>query len=204
MSQAVEALREAGIALDPERPLPFVEVQRNERGQPVVVGETLCVRQGEAQVELALPPVRQLLTGEAPAPDFSEAPEPRFALLFAAVEGAVADYCSETGRRERDREIQRIYRRLRDRPDGKDPNPLYSHLRAALRVILCLTPLSPAEYEAVLDRLATSARRLAVGQDSSHYLRAILETLEKLAAHEASPPVGPAPGDVAGEASQAE
>ena len=59
-------------------------------------------------------------------------------------------------------------------------------LRATLRVVLCLRPTSPAEYEALLDRLATSARRLAAGKDSSNYLGAIMETLEKLAAEQAA------------------
>lgn len=181
MSDARERLAEAGIEIHPDRPLPFLKVDFTSRGQPLAPGAVLKVQQGELETEVELPGIAELFRGDAPAPDLSAAPTEELAILFATLEGAFADFCEATGRQERDREMQRIYRRLRDRPDGSDRNPLFGHLRGALRLYMCQNDLSEAQYDAVLERLIQSVRRWAVGKDSVHYLAAVRQTLAQLA-----------------------
>jgi len=213
MSEPGDPLRGAGIEFRPDRPLPFVLVEVDTRGYPVAPGEQVKVAQGEQETEVSLPGVRDLLAAEAPPapPPPEEGPADPLAayeLLFAALESAVADYCSTTGRRERDREIQRVYRRLRDKPDGRDRNPLFGHLRAVLRVYMALAPVPAEDFEAVLERLVTSVRRMAQGGDSTHYLTKLTSALEELATQAEAEAAGgegaaeagpPAPGEV-GEA----
>jgi hypothetical protein len=180
MSQTQAAVTPTAIAFHPDLPLPFVKIDLSERGTPLSPGARIQVQQGELEVELELPGILEQLTGEAEAPDFSEGPGEDLALLFATLEGSLADYSQCTGRRERDREIQRIYRRLRDRPDGSDRNPLFGHLRGVFRLYLSVHPLSPAEYQSVLDCLIASVRHWAVGKDSCNYLDQVNQTLDRL------------------------
>lgn len=182
MTQSSETPAANEIAYVADRPLPFLKIDFSERGTPLAPGATVQVLQGDLEVEMTLPGVREQLTGDAAAPDFTGQLEERFALLFSSIEGSFADYCQTTGRRERDREVQRLYRRLREYPDGEDRNPLFGHLRGALRLFLWCNPLSPAEYDAVLGRLVDSVRHWAKGKDSCNYLDQVNETLERLMA----------------------
>ncbi len=176
------ALNEAGIAFDPNRPLPFVQVVLNDRGEAVAPGEEFVVQQGETEVAVKLPEIRALLTGDQEAPDFQDGVEAPYDLLFAAIEGSVADFCATANRNERDREVQRVYRRLRDRPDGTDRSKFLAHIRAVFKLFLSLEPLSREAYEAVLDQLLVAVRRLAHGKDSANYVRKILASLAELEA----------------------
>ncbi|MBN1208209.1 MAG: hypothetical protein JXB05_25330 [Myxococcaceae bacterium] len=126
-------------------------------------------------VWLPLQPISQLWTGSAPAPDFSHAPPPRYEPFFILLEATAAEYCYVVGRPERDREFERLYRYLRRRPDGEDPNPLFSYLRAAARLYLSLRDVSRAEFEAMADRLRQSARAFASRLDSTNYHHFVLE-----------------------------
>lgn len=195
-------LAAAGIEFDPEKPLPFVQVELDERGRPRPPGDEVVVRQAEAEVTTTLPAIGEALDAAAPPVDFGDGVPPPYNLLFAAIEGAVADFCATAERTERDREIQRIYRRLRDRPDGDDRNPLYAHLRAVLRVFLSLHPTPPATYEAIFEHLLSGVKRLAHGKDSAHYVARIMKTLRQLEEQAEAEGAGEAGGEAgaAGEA----
>ncbi len=67
---------------------------------------------------------------------------------------------------------------LRRRPAGRDRNPLFSYLQAAARLYLSIDSRSGAEHEAVVGRLARSAKTLALGQSSRNYLRHVLSVGE--------------------------
>ncbi|HYH99833.1 hypothetical protein, partial [Hyalangium sp.] len=126
-------------------------------------------------VWLPLAPISQLWTGSAVAPDFSRAPLPEYEPFFILLEATAAEFCNATGRPQRDREFERLYRHLRRRPDSTDANPLFSYLRAAARLYLSLRDVSRAEFEAVADRLYRSARTFATRIDSTNYHHFVLE-----------------------------
>lgn len=173
---AVTALERGGI--DPRRPeLLKVPIALGEQRTVVSLDELpVPVMDEEGQVVwLPLPPISHLWTGSAPAPDFSHAPPPEYEPFFILLEATAAEYCYVVGRPERDREFERLYRHLRRRPDGEDPNPLFSYLQAAARLYLSLRPVSRAEFEAVADRLRQTARAFASRLDSTNYHRFVLE-----------------------------
>jgi hypothetical protein len=124
---------------------------------------------------LPLQSISKLWSGSAKPPDFSRTVAPEYEPFFILLEATAAEYCDATGRPERDREFQRLYRSLRRRPDGVDPNPLFSYLRAAARLYLSLRDVSQAEFDAVLNRLRSSAQTFATRLDSSNYHRLVLQ-----------------------------
>jgi hypothetical protein len=180
MADAAAALADAGVEFHREKPLPFLEITRNDRGEPVAPGDRVVVLQGDTSVEIDLPPLGAGLTEGGETLDLGEGiPEP-YDILFASIEGAVADFCAVGERRIRDREVQRIYRRLRDRPEGSDRAPLFGHLQAVLRLFMALHPVPRKTYESLLDQLVTGVRRTAHGKDSTLYIERIQATLADL------------------------
>lgn len=186
---AITALERAGI--DPTHPeLLRVPTVLGEEGRVVTLDHDLPVPvmdELDRVVWLPLLPISQLWTGSAVAPNFSRAPPPEYEPFFILIEATAAEYCDATGRPERDREFHRLYRALRRRPDGLDPNPLFSYLRAAARLYLSLRDVSRAEFEAVADRLRVSAQTFASRLDSTNYHRFVLE--------EFFHPTGPVPSE---------
>jgi hypothetical protein len=175
--KAVAALQRAGI--DPARPqLLRVPTALGEQGRvvPLDHGLPVPVMDDEGRVVwLPLAPIAQLWTGSTSAPDFSFAPPPVYEPFFILIEATAAEYCSATGRPERDREFERLYRHLRRRPDGVDANPLFSYLRAAARLYLSLRDVSRAEFEAVANRLRVSASTFSTRLDSTNYHHFVLQ-----------------------------
>jgi len=133
---------------------------------------------GESTALVRLLKVSDLWTGEAVPPDFERGPTPEYVLFFALIERTAADYCACMGKRTRDREFERLYERLRGRPDGTDPNPLFSYLRAAARLYMSLRDVSRAEFEAVARRLKRSARTFSDGDTSTNYLDLALSRID--------------------------
>jgi hypothetical protein len=165
--------------MDPTRP-EFLRVPTvlGEQGRVVTLDQDLPVPvmdEDDRVVWLPLQSISQLWTGSAVAPDFSRAPPPKYEPFFILIEATAAEFCDAAGRPERDREFQRLYRSLRRRPDGVDPNPLFSYLRAAARLYLSLRDVSRAEFEAVADRLRVAAQTFASRLDSTNYHHLVLE-----------------------------
>ncbi|MDC0710815.1 hypothetical protein POL68_20230 [Stigmatella sp. ncwal1] len=131
----------------------------------------------ERVVWVPLEPISRLWVGSRVPPDFSFAPPPEYEPFFILLEATAADYCSATGRPERDKEFERLYRHLRRRPDGQDANPLFSYLQAAARLYLSLCDVSQAEFEAVVNRLRRSAKTFSWSLISTNYHRLVLEDL---------------------------
>ncbi len=173
----IAALEKAGM--DPQHPeLLRVPIVLGEQRRVLPLEGDLPVpvsNDEERVVWLPLGPISQLWTGSAIPPDFSVAPTPEYEPFFLLLEATAAEYCDATGRPERDREFERLYRHLRRRPDGVDRNPLFSYLRAAARLYMSLPDVSRAEFEAVADRLRVSARTFCSRLDSTNYHRFVLE-----------------------------
>lgn len=136
---------------------------------PVQVTDEVDVVLAGRRVSVTLPPARDLYRGDRRPPDFADAPTTGYTGIFLTIERTARLFCDTTGIRVRDVEFQRIYDLLRRRPDATDPNPLHGALSAAIRLRMCLEPISRDEIDAVLRRLAKSARRFSDGPSSTNY-----------------------------------
>lgn len=92
--------------------------------------------------------------------------------FFALIETTAVACCAATNP-EYDRELERVYAQLRRRPLGADANPLFSYLRAAVRLYMSLRDVSQAEFEAVVQRLSRSAGHFSTGLTSTNYIQTI-------------------------------
>ena len=153
-----------------------LEIARDGQDRIVVLGDAVVVRTTKGEtVTLTLGPLRPLFKGTARAPDLSAGPSPGLMPFFFLLEGTVVRYCDAAGRDETDQEMERVYSELRRRPDAGD-GLLQSHLRGAARLYLSLRDVSEAEYEAVMRRLARSARSFSDGAISRNYLATLRDT----------------------------
>ncbi len=172
----VEALEKAELPVDkPDLMRIGVQVDEQQRVQPT--REVVSIVSEKKLLQARLKPISQLFTGAKAPPDFSRSPPPEYHPFFILLEAAAADCCKARGRPEPDEEFERLYRLLRRRPDGDDPNPAFSYLQAAARLYMSLRDVSQAEFEAVADRLHRSARSYASHTGSTNYYRAVLQPL---------------------------
>lgn len=175
--KAISALERGGM--DPAHPERlWVPTALGEQHRVVPLNQDLPVPvmdDAHRVVWVPLEPLSQLWTGSARAPDLSPVPPPKYEPFFILLEATAAEYCDAMGSPERDREFERLYRLLHRRPDGVDPNPLFSYLRAAARLYLSLRDVSRAEFEALANRLRLSARTFSTRLDSTNYHRFVLE-----------------------------
>jgi len=93
------------------------------------------------------------------------------------LERVAVDYCARAGRVEKDMELERLYRQLQRRPDGRDANPLFGYLQAAARLYMSIRDVSSAELEAVAGRLARSAGHYTDGPSSTNYHRFVSDLI---------------------------
>lgn len=170
----IDVLSKAGIRLDQDTPLPVVGIARDEEKRPVPMADDVpVVGSDDTLVVVRLKPIIQLFSGTRVPPDFADEPPPEYVDFFELIEITAVNYCTVTNRPERDVEFEAIYNHLRRRPDGKHANPLYSYLRAAVRLYMSISDVSQLEFEAVVDRLRMSAKHFAVGATSSNYYHTV-------------------------------
>jgi|GEM_PF-2128044 len=122
-------------------------------------------------------PLRSLFRGGRAVQEFGSTPPAEYDLVFAFIERPMALFCAASAHPVRDEEFERLYTELRRRPDGRYQSPLYRYLQAVLRALLLLRPTSESEFEAVLRRLARSARTFGGGATSTHYFDNALRPL---------------------------
>jgi hypothetical protein len=142
---------------------------RDAQGRLVPVKDEVVVHAGSEDKALTLRPLRELFVGAAKPPDLSGEPSAKLMPFFLLLERTLVSFCEEDGRDETDQEMERTYLELRRRPDGAD-SCLRSHLRAAARLYMSVRDVSEAEYEAVMRRLAKSARTFSAPPLSRNYL----------------------------------
>ena len=166
----MEDMEKAGIDPNFGR-LPQIACSLDERGVRAVGEEIMFAVPGGLIASVQIGPLSSLFSGtrEPPADVSPEAGSP-YALMFAMLELAAWRYCRTAQVAETDQEFERIYRQLRRRPDGTDPNRVFSHIQAAARVYVACTETSLAEFEAVVQRLSKSARTFSRGHASRNYL----------------------------------
>lgn len=170
----IEVLAGAGIDTTIEDCFPVIPV-RVEGGKPVPLDVEVPVKNGDALALVPLQSIPNLFAGSATPPSFAKGPTDEYVLFFTLIERTAVDYCTVTSRAEYDEEFDRLYRLLRRRPDGRDGNPLFSYLQAAVRLYMSLRDVNQQEFEAVLQRLAQSARRYTDGPSSKNYFRLLEE-----------------------------
>jgi len=177
MDQSViAALQKAGM--DSEQPellrVPTV-LGAQRRVLPLEGDLPVPMRDQEDRVVwLPLRSIAELWTGSTIPPDFAVAPPSAYEPFFLLLEATAAEYCDATHQPEQDREFERLYLRLCQRPDSTDPNPLFSYLRAAARLYLSLRDVSRPEFEAVTERLRRTAKTFVSRLDSTNYHRLVL------------------------------
>ena len=162
-----------------EQGFPYVAVPLDENGQAAGSGgdEWLVVLTGGPPVPVQLKPLADLWTGDARPPDFGSHPPREYLPFLATIEQTAAAYVAATQTQETDQEFERLYSLLRRRPGGRDDNPLFGYLQAAVRLYMSLRATSQAEFQAVVRRLEQSAQTFSEGYASSNYTRYALQPL---------------------------
>ncbi len=173
--EAIKKLEAAGLPTAPEDisvGVPTEAGQLSTRDGASVVVESAT---GKLLVELK--PLTALFVGTRQPPPMRGEPPAEYLAFFHTIEFTAAKACEARGRPEADGEFARLYRHLRRRPDGTDPNPVFGCLQSAARMYLSLRDVSCAEYEAVIDRLHRSARTFHTHVGSTNYYTHALRPL---------------------------
>ena len=165
----VDALRHAGIDPDPGVSFPTIGLKVDAQGRLLPLGDEILVLAGGIALLVPLPSISNLWTGERTPPPFPRGPTPEYLPFFVLIERTAADFCATGGRIVTDKEFERLYDLLRRRPDGADPEPIFEHLQATVRLFMSLRDVSRAEFEGVARRLAQSARTFSDGYSSRNY-----------------------------------
>jgi hypothetical protein len=175
--RVVKVLQEAGIDTTFEKMVSAVRIEVDDQGAPKVVGKEVLVVQGEKASVVELQPISALLIGTKQPPSFKEGPAPGYEFFFMMFESTVINFFASTEQPVYDEELARLYNLLRRRPDGSDSNPLFGYLQAAARLYLSLRDVSPAEFEAVLNRLTRSAKHFAQGPASTNLIQLLIKEM---------------------------
>jgi hypothetical protein len=77
----------------------------------------------------------------------------------------------------RDAEMLEVFSALRRRPDGRSLGFVHDYMWQAAALMLGITPLSQAEFEAILSRLERSCRTFEMGPTSRNYSLTLRQTL---------------------------
>ena len=154
---------------------PTIGIEMDRGGEILPCrGAVVLVGSGRT-AEVELPASTELFVGDALHPDFRDGPMREFVPFFALVERTAADVCLSDERvLVRDREFARLYDGLRRRPDSPQSLVVAGYVNAALRLAMCLRPTSRAEHDAVLRRLAGSAKTWSDGPVSTNYTELIV------------------------------
>jgi hypothetical protein len=156
----------------------LIPIQVAESGEVIPLEDEVFVLSGEVTVpQVKLKKISELFSGNRQPPVFKNVPAEEYMRFFATIELMALDFCVSTKRVERDEEFERLYNLLRRRPDGRDYNPLFSYLQGSVRLYMSLRDVSQAEFEAVVSRLARSAKTFSQGPTSMNYYHFALEEL---------------------------
>jgi hypothetical protein len=176
----ITKLEEAGIDKTFRTCVPTIDIELDERGVVQLAGSEVTVVAADDSVRVALRKISELYAGTRTPPSFRQGPTDEYVQFFATIERSVIEYCRRAGRAEYDGELERLYTHLRRRPDGNDPNPLFSYMQAATRLYMSVVDVSQAELDAVCRRLSQSAGRFGQGPTSTNYCEVVASSLATL------------------------
>ena len=135
---------------------------------------------GEKGAIWKVPSLRGLFRGDKPAPtNMYDGPPPAYMPMFYFIEHHVLTFCD--GLRDRtDGEFEEAFSNLRRRPDGKSLSDLHFFLWQVAAGLLGTRPLSAAEFDAIIGRLAQSGRTFRMGGSSRNYIATLRGTLGQM------------------------
>lgn len=137
---------------------------------------TVATPHGALTATGPLPPVSSLFRGDRKCPEILGEPPDELLPFIYVLERTAAGWCAETGTVVRDTQFEQLFTDLRRRPDGRG-GPLFQYVRAAAQVALMMRPTSASEFDAVVRRLARSARTFTAGPLSTNYFELALKSL---------------------------
>ena len=172
----IDVLDKAGIDTSLDGVLPRIRLQLNGSGRLEPLDSRITVEAGAAVAVVEVKTIPQLFAGDRVPPDFKRGPPPEYLPFFVLIETTAVACCAATNP-EYDREFERVYAQLRRRPLAADANPLFSYLRAAVRLYMSLRDVSQAEFEGVVQRLARSAGHFSTSVSSTNYIQTVGEHL---------------------------
>ena len=165
-----EELARAGLEL--ERPEVLqVAIELKQDGEPIPLGkgeDVPVVDENWTMARVKLKPISQLWTTSERTP-FLLRTSPRHESFLLLLESTAGIYGTTTDQPMTDSEFERLYRKLRQHPDGEDPHPIFSYLQGAARLYLSLRDVSRAEYESMTHRLCKLAVRSRSHSGSTNY-----------------------------------
>lgn len=169
-------LQDAGIRYDIQESLPWIDVPPGGAEKPPV--DMARVTDGASIALVRLRRASELFAGNEIPPSFLEGPTAEYEAFFMMLELAALDGCDLTGTVPTDEEFEALFDEVRRSPDGPGRHPLFPWLNAAARLYMSLVDTSRAEFDAVLRRLAKSARTWSRGKNSRSYHRMLSHFLE--------------------------
>lgn len=175
MDQEVsDVLARVGVCLSPRAAkvhvVPVIALQIQDDHGVLPLTDIIPIGTSDNHViEVKVRALGELLTGNIQGFSSDRPPVDYADLLFMLMWTAVR-YCYHAQVEIRDVEFSEIFNHLRRRPDGTHSNPIFSYLRAAVRVYASLVDLSKCQFESVMNYLRIAARRHADGHTSTAYL----------------------------------
>jgi hypothetical protein len=130
---------------------------------------SVLLLEGDAACGWQVPSLRELFRGDKVPPVFGDYPDPDYDPCFYVIEWHMIMICDAEGVRT-DKEFLEVYSAMRRRPDGRSLGTLHDFLWQASALLLGMRPLSALEFEAIMGRLALSARHFSMGLVSRNYI----------------------------------
>ena len=123
-----------------------------------------------------VPSMRALFRGDRLPPAMGDEPPPAYLPLFYFIEKHVLTFCDEFGN-QTDALLEDAFSNLRRRPDGKSLGSLHFFLWQVAAGLVGIRPVSAAEFEAIIGRLALSASHFRMGPSSRNYVTTLRSTV---------------------------
>lgn len=116
-----------------------------------------------------------LFRGDNKPPHLGAYPE-AYEGCFLLMDMQFLQLCEFIGDR-RDAEMLEVFSTLRRRPDGRSLGFVHDYMWQAAALMMGITPLSQAEFEAILSRLERSCRTFEMGPTSRNYSVSLRQAL---------------------------
>ncbi len=140
----------------------------DEKSRLTTARNEIVVSDGSRTASWRIDSLRDLFRGDRNPPDLEHYP-PEYVPFFSFIEKHMTTLAEVLGD-PTDEEFMNVFSNLRRRPDGRSLSPLHGAVWQCCAVILGMRPTSQSEFEAVLGRLARSARNFRTHPTSRNYL----------------------------------
>lgn len=167
-------------APNPKNMLLLAVPVKDPQQRPAVVpknlnrGKLVFVNDGN-NFDWTVTSLASLFRGNKQPPHLGDYPE-AYHECFLLLDMQFLQLCEFIGDR-RDAEMLEIFSALRRRPDGRSLGFVHDYMWQAAALMLGITPLSQAEFEAILARLERSCRTFGMGPTSRNYSVSLRQTL---------------------------